>query len=424
MGKTVVGIQGDRFTINGKLVYQEIPGSNPAGHGLLWNQRMIQGVFDDPGHRELYDQLALERFDPDANTDGLIAALPEWYGYGLRAVTVGFQGGWPIGMRDVADIENNPFGPDGSTLDEHYASRMHRLIAAADELGMVVIVNILYWAQVKRMKTGRAVRNAVTTAARFLREAGFGNVMIDVANEYDIDYNRAHALVQTAEGIAALIDLSRAESGGMLTASSGGGGIADEQVIDASDFALVHGNGLTRGEYYDFMRRAIRRAKGKPILCNEDSPCISRVDVALETGTSWGYYNNYTKQIPPCFFGVTEGEDLFYARRIARAIGIPTAPLAQEERFVLQGLRARDAFGGGLHVLRLAAEYPEHVERVEFYKNGTKFYVSYDEPFFVYRETTWSATPVSLTSGDCYRADIFLKGGEVLQKTHTVGSSD
>ncbi len=420
MGRTVVGICKDRFTINGLLTYQDIPGSNPDSHGLLWNQRLIQGIFDDAGHRALYNQLALDRFDPDANTDALIAALPEWYDYGMRAFTVGFQGGWPVGMTEVEDIDNNPFGPEGLVLDEAYASRMDRVITAADKLGMVMIVNILYWAQAKKMKSGRAVRSAVSVAARFLKEKGYTNVLIDVANEYDISLNKAHAIIQTAEGIASLIDLARTESGGMLTASSGGGGTVDSQVADAGDFVLVHGNGLTRGQYYDFLKRAIRLAKGKPVLCNEDSPCCTRVDVALMTGTSWGYYNNYTKQIPPCFFGVTPGEDLFFARRMARAVGIPVKELLREEQFVLQGLRPEEAFGGGLRALRLAAEYPEQVDRVEFYRNGAKFYVSYDEPFFVDCKATWLGTPFSVAKGERYSADIYLTGGEVVRKEYTI----
>ncbi len=420
MGRTVIGICKDRFTINGSLTYQDIPGSNPRSHGLLWNQRLIQGIFDDAGHRELYNQMALDHFDPEVNTDALIASLPEWYSYGMRAFTVGFQGGWPVGMTEVEDIDNNPFGSEGLALDEAYAARMDRVITAADRLGMVVIVNILYWAQAKKMKSGRAIRNAVTVAARFLKEKGYTNILIDVANEYDINLNKDHAIIQTAEGIASLIDLARKESGGMLTASSGGGGTADRQVADASDFLLVHGNGLTRGQYYDFLRRAKQLAKGKPVLCNEDSPCCTRVDVALETGTSWGYYNNYTKQIPPCFFGVTKGEDLFFARRMARAVGIPVVELPREEQFVLQGLRPEEAFGGGLHTLRLAAEYPEQVDRVEFFKNDTKFYVSYDEPFFVNCETTWLGTPFSVEKGECYSADVFLTSGEVVHKTHII----
>ena len=44
---TQISVKGDNFLINGKPVYSEIEGANPASLGLLWNQRVIQGVFDD-----------------------------------------------------------------------------------------------------------------------------------------------------------------------------------------------------------------------------------------------------------------------------------------------------------------------------------------------------------------------------------------
>ena len=183
MGKTRISISGEQFLINGTPVYADIPGSNPAVHGLLFNQRMIQGIYDDEGHRHLYSQMALDTFDPDANTNGLIAALPEWYAYGLRAITVGLQGGWPVGMCDVEEIRHNPFGENGDQLDPAYMERMARIIEAADETGMVVIVNILYWAQARRLKGAGAIMNAVRNTCRWLKERGYTNVMIDVANE-------------------------------------------------------------------------------------------------------------------------------------------------------------------------------------------------------------------------------------------------
>lgn len=419
MGKTVISIAGKQFLVNGKLVYSEIPGSNPQAHGLLFNQRMIQGVYDDEGHRDLYNQLAMEKFDPEANTDGLIKALPEWYAYGLRAITVCFQGGWPVGMREVEEINNNPFGEDGLALDPAYANRMDRIIRAADEIGMVVIVNILYWAQARKLRDGRAVQNAVRTACRFLREHGYTNVLIDVANEYDIYGNDRHPILQTDEGITSLIELARAESG-MLVGASGTGGKLEKEPALASDFVLVHGNDLSRGEYYDFLLKQIAIAPDKPIVCNEDSPNCTRVDVALELGTSWGYYNNYTKQIPPCFWGVTEGEDLFFARRMARAIGIPVEPLPLDKQYVLQGLNPEDGFSGGQHTIRVACEYPEKVDNVTFYKNDSKIYKSYDEPFLCYTETTWLGTPVKITAGETYRAEILLTDGTIIVREQTV----
>ncbi|MCL2773976.1 MAG: hypothetical protein FWD71_11565 [Oscillospiraceae bacterium] len=386
--KTNLSINGKQFYINGKSVYSEIPGANPASLGLLWNQRLIQGVFDDKTDRTRFNLFKDKVFDPERNTDNLIAALSEWHTYGLRAVTVGFQGGWPVKCADVSDIENNPFGADGLSLDDAYAHRMDKIIRAADELGMVVIVSLLYWAQCNRIKDGRAVVNAVKTGAKFLRGGGYSNVILEIANEYNIQPFSSHPIAYSPEGMAMLIKTAREYSGGMPVGSSGGGGMADREVADESDVVIIHGNGLTRGEYYDFINRVKEWAGEKPVLCNEDSPCCTRVDVGLETYTSWGYYNNFTKQIPPADYGITPGEDLYFARRIARAVGIHVEELPLGKQFYLQGLEDWTSFHGK-RAVRLAAEFPETIHYVDFYLNEKKIYRSYDEPFFLRRETTW-----------------------------------
>ena len=92
--KTKLSIDGDRFRINGSLVYSELPHADPSCHGLLMNARMIQGVFDDKAEPERFQRFG-KHFSPEQNTDDLIAALPQWYAHGLRAITVGFQGGGP-----------------------------------------------------------------------------------------------------------------------------------------------------------------------------------------------------------------------------------------------------------------------------------------------------------------------------------------
>ena len=390
--KTRISINGDKFYINGSPSYSEIPNANPASLGLLWNQRAIQGVFDDKTDRRRFNQFKAGVFDPQRNTDDLIASLRQWHAYGMRAITVGFQGGWPVGAVNVEDIDNNPFSVNGRSLDAEYARRMDSIISAADELGMVVIVSLLYWAQSRAFPDGRAAAEAVRTGARFIKNGGYTNVILEVANEYNISPFQNHPLIYSAQGMAQLIKIAREESGGVLVGCSGGGGMADREVVEESDIALVHGNGLSRGELYDFLLKVKRWAGGKPVICNEDSPCCTRVDVALETGTSWGYYNNYTKQIPPADFGVTDGEDLFFARRVARAVGIPVGELPAEEQFYLQGLEEYNEFNG-MRAVRLACEFPEQVDYVDFYVDGQKIYRSYDEPFYVERETTWLATP-------------------------------
>ena len=95
MPKTRVSTQGESFLINDKLTYSEVENSRPGVHGLLMNARFIQGIFDDRAVPERFARFGHEVFDPAANTDRLIAALPDWYAHGLRAFTVGLQGGGP-----------------------------------------------------------------------------------------------------------------------------------------------------------------------------------------------------------------------------------------------------------------------------------------------------------------------------------------
>jgi len=415
--KTRIGARGKKFYINDYPVYGEVAGANSDSVGLLWNMRMIQGVFDDSRDRSRFNLFKEKVFDPEKNTENLTAALPQWYGYGLRAFTVGFQGGWPVDCVNVEDILNNPFGEDGKTLDKAYAARMDRVIRAADETGMAVICSLLYWAHANRLKDGKAVADAVRTGCRFLKDGGYGNVIIEVANEYNIPQFERHPIIHSPEGMAHLIRIAREVSGGMPVGSSGGGGMADREVVEESDVVFVHGNGLSRGEYYDFIRKVQGWAGDKPVICNEDSPCVSRMGIGLETYTSWGYYNNYTKQIPPADYGVTPGEDFFFARRMARAVGIPLPQIPFADGFYLQGLEGWSSFHGK-RVIRLAAEFPETIDYVDFYCNGVHLYRSYDEPFFLYRQATWLGKPNTVQPADGeWTAEITLNDGRSLKKS-------
>lgn len=414
--KTRVSKNGTKFLINDQLVYGEISNVNPKSLGLLWNQRLIQGVFDDYKDRSRFNLFKVGVFDADTNTNALIASLPQWYDYGLRAITVGFQGGWPVDCVDVKDIENNPFGPDGKTLDKAYADRMNRIIQAADDIGMVVIVSLLYWAQSNRLTDGRAVINAVKTGCTFLKENKYTNVIVEVANEYNIPPFATHPIAFSSEGMTSLIQIAKEYSGGLLVGSSGGGIMADKEVVEESDVVIIHGNGATNGQYYNFIQKVKEWAPNSPILCNEDSPCCSRVDVAVDTETSWGYYNNYTKQIPPSDYSVTLGEDLFFARRIARVIGIPLNDLPFEEQFYLQGLEDWSSWNG-LRAIRLAAEFPEKIKKVEFHQNNELIYTSYDEPFFLNQTTTWLGKPWVISSEDSeWKAVIHLSDSNLIEK--------
>jgi hypothetical protein len=379
------------------------------------NARFIQGIFDDAANPERFARFGQAEWDPEKNTDDLIAALPKWRDYGLRAFTVGFQGGGPCFTTDNNAIDNNPFGDDGANLDPAYAARMDRLIRAADDLGMAVIVSLFYHAQAKRIQDGRGIRNAVITASRFLRDGGYQNVIIEIANEHEVLDFRYHPIICEEEGMALLLDIARRESGGMPVGCSGGGGTIKRQIAQASDVVLIHGNGLSRQHYYALVQRARAAAPGKPIVCNEDSQAVGQLQVAFRTQSSWGYYNNMTKQEPPADWGVTRGEDRFFAIRMARGLGIRIDIPPFEDQFYLQGLESNITLGHQRWI-RLASLYPEQIDRVDFYRNGTLIDTCFDEPFSLKWRMNWLQDAVELFPGDEIRAVIHMVDGTAIER--------
>ena len=392
-----------------------LDGRSSAGHvGAREGDRQAERLGTDEILRDVA-RFGFERWDPEDHTDRLIAALPEWYGYGLRAFTVGFQGGGPCFTIENSTIDNNPFGSDGTSLDPAYAARMDRLIRAADALGMVVIVSYFYGEQVKRIPEGIGVRNAITTASRFLKSGAYTNVIIEVANEYDIPPFAAHPILQKPDCMAMLIDLARRESGGMPVGSSGGGGSRHKEVVDASDVVLVHGNHQSRQHYNNMIRDCRNWAPDKPIVCNEDSQAIGNMLVCGHTRTSWGYYNNMTKQEPPVRWEILDGEDRFFALRMAESIGIEKDLPAPQDRYYLQGFEALMTYEGKRWI-RLASLYPESVDYVEFYRDGIHHYTCYDEPFSVEFRSNWHQGGTVVKKGERWTAKVHLRDGTTIEK--------
>ncbi|MCY3868314.1 MAG: hypothetical protein OXG87_02080 [Gemmatimonadetes bacterium] len=413
MAKTHLTIEGEKFLINEKVTYSDIDRTNPAAHGLLLNARFIQGIFDDAMAPDRFARWGHGEWDPLDNTERLIAALPEWYRYGLRAFTTGFQGGGPCFTVPNHTIQNNPFGADGLNLDADYAERMDKLIRGADAVGMIVIVSFFYGSQTRWLKDEKAIRNAVTTASRFVKE--YPNVIIEVANEMNIGAFANHPIIQEPEGMVTLLNLARKESGGLPCGCSGGGGYRNREVAEASDVILIHGNGCTRQRYHNMIREVQSWNLNRPIVCNEDSQAIGQLQVAYKTQTSWGYYNNMTKQEPPADWGITTGEDTFFAHRMAEGIGIATDPIA--DQYYLQGLEPHWEYRGQ-RWLRLASLYPETISYVDFYRNGKYYDTAYDEPFSLHFQTNWRQGGIDVRDDDReWKAVIHCGDGHVIEKT-------
>ena len=136
----------------------------------------------------------------EQTTRDLIGRLPHYREHGVNTVSVFFMGS------RFGDVKG--YRPDAS-LDPVYAARMGRIIEAADNLGMVVLVGCLYWSDSrakedlvdtwKQEHANRAVANTV----RWLRENNYRNVFVDPDNE-----GMAHDA--TGWSIAGMIDAGHA----------------------------------------------------------------------------------------------------------------------------------------------------------------------------------------------------------------------
>lgn len=311
--QTTVSIQGDAFHINGRPTYQGRTYRAMKIEGLLLNARMVQGIFDDrnPETRSWWDYPD-GPWDPERNAAAFLAAMPEWRDHGLVSFTINLQGGSPRGYSAEQPWHNSGFEADG-TLRDDYAARLERILDRADELGMAPILGCFYFGQDERLADEAAVIRAVENATDWLLEKGYRNVLVEIDNEADVPKyeheiltdRRVHELIRLVqERSAGKLDTP---AGRLLTSTSmGGGSLPPAEVVDASDFVLLHGNGIgeRRGGAGDPARmrefieecRAIPTYRGQPIVVNEDDHYDFDADdsnflAAVSRYAGWGYFD-------------------------------------------------------------------------------------------------------------------------------------
>ncbi len=297
--KTAVGIDGDAFLIDGAPTY---PGRFHQGHkieGLLLNARMVQGTFDDlnPATRARW-AYPDGPWDAERNTDELIAAMPSWRAAGLLAFTLNLQGGSPEGYSKEQPWHNSAFD-EGGGLRADYLGRLARILDAADDLGMAVILGLFYFGQDGRLRDERAVIGAALATTDWLLAQGYSHVLVEIANEADVP-RYSHDILKAARGHE-LIELVRARSAGRLLVSTsmGGGSLPTERMIETADFLLLHGNQVEGPRAIRRMVRDCRAAstyRGQPILFNEDDHFDfdapdNHMLAALGAYAGWGYFD-------------------------------------------------------------------------------------------------------------------------------------
>ena len=211
-GQTRVAVDGEAWLINGEPTYRGREYRGWPIEGRLLNSRMANAIFDDanPATRFLWRYPDTGRWDADRNTDEFVRCLPVYREHGLTAVTVNLQGGAPFGYyrearfrellveRQVASTDaelwrglpgpasqpwhNSPFGANGALAQEPggHLTRLSRILRRTDELGMVVVLGILYFGQDERLRDEAAVCRAVEETCGWVLQEGWRNVVVEI----------------------------------------------------------------------------------------------------------------------------------------------------------------------------------------------------------------------------------------------------
>ena len=310
---TTITIKGEKFYINGSPTYEGRTWTTSYGgeypvEGLLMNARLVQGIFDDLNQRT-QGQWAYpdtQKWDPDRNTDEFIQAMSSWKENGLLAFTLNLQGGCPYGYCSGFPWDNSAFAPNGS-LRESFMQRAERIIDRADELGMVVILGLFYFGEDGILKDESAVKKAVENATKWILNKEYTNVLIEINNEctapaYNHDIlrcERVHELIKLAKGIE--IDGRSL----YVTTSLAGGLVPTDNIIEVSDYVLIHGNGVQDHKRITEISKEVRQKGGympMPLVNNEDDIPWRNPDqgwgeeennfvASVKSYTSWGYFD-------------------------------------------------------------------------------------------------------------------------------------
>jgi len=269
--------------------------------GLLLNSRMVQGIFDDqnPETESLWAYPDTKKWDRDRNTSEFVKNMKKWRSHGLLSFTINMQGGSPQGYSQSQPWHNSAYNSDGS-LKPDYMARLKKILDRADKLGMVPILGLFYFGQDERLADENAVRAAVDNVMEWLAGQNYRNVLIEINNECNIRYD--HEILKP-ERVHELINIVRnKETDGFrfyAGTSYGGGFIPLPNVVQASDFILLHGNGVSNPDDILKMVRNTRQVEGytpKPVLFNEDDHFDfdkenNNFISTLKGYASWGYFD-------------------------------------------------------------------------------------------------------------------------------------
>ena len=300
---------------------------------------MAQAIFDDENAatRDEWNYPDTHRWDPQRNTNEFVAMLPTYAQYGIRMITVGLQGGCPSTDPPCPGGDHpwivSAFNADGS-LKSAWMNRLNQVITAADQNGIVVMVQFFYHGQNQRVLDQPA---AVDNITDWLVKGRFTNVLVETANECDAGFSDYLDGGNCANEVS-LIKQVQDRSGGTLKVSVSwkGGEQPSDEVIQREDLVLLHGNGINGTQLQALItstkNSAAYRAHPKPIVVNEDSTSTDNMNASVAAGVSWGYLdtgtNNYRDgfQRPPVNWAInTDAKKTFFDNALRFAPSVSPA---------------------------------------------------------------------------------------------------
>ena len=162
---------------------------------------------------------------------------------------------------------NSAYDNKGELLPD-YMDRLKRILDRAEMLEMVPIVGLFYFGQDQFLEDDNAVINATKNVIEWLHTQGYRNILIEVANECDsgaydrdiIKKDRIHELIQVIKSMDK-------DGFHFLTGTSfNGNTIPSPNVVQHSDFILIHGNGVSDPARITEMVEETRQVDGYKVM--------------------------------------------------------------------------------------------------------------------------------------------------------------
>lgn len=285
------------------------PAYRHEAQGKLMNIRLANALFLDEWMHE-------RPFDPEFNTDSVIHALDFYKNHGVLMINVSLQGGQAGYDKAINGIERenayrfgeargtyvSAFRPDGS-LKPDWLARLERLLRATRQRGMFVNLMYFYQGQDEQFQSIAAIHRAAANITDWIVAHDYRNILVDIANEYDLPGPQWDFKGYIPQNIIPLIDEVRERfrhSGYALpVAASSDGRMRYPQSLEGQvDVLLIHGNGREPQE--KSRRVAELKNVDRPVLMTEDdngrvttrehlAGDLASCDIFFHHAAGWGY---------------------------------------------------------------------------------------------------------------------------------------